>query len=101
MVAEAGVAVVVGSGTAETINIISIISNGRIHSTPRIVISSNGLHSPPRSMNISSCSNINSSISCSSILSSNGRQDSTMAGGDHRVVDSVASTPDTSMQSLE
>ena len=72
-VAEAVVAVTAVSATAEAIN----------------TINSSGLHSPSRS------------ISSSTILSSSGRQDSTLAGGNHRVFVSVAASPDTSMQSVK
>ena len=82
--------VVVASATAD---VISIINSSGLHSSPRSITSissSSGLHSPSRSISSSSRGSINSS--------SSGRQNSTLAGGDHRVFVSVAASLGTSMQ---
>ena len=65
-----------------------------------MVIKSSGLHSPPRNISSSSRRSISGSHRSINSSSSSGRQD-TLAGGDNRVFVSVATSRDTSMQSVE
>ena len=81
---EAVAVVVVASATAEAISIIS----------------SSGLHSPPRSISSNSRKSISGIHRSINRSSSGGRQD-TLAGGDYRVFTSVAANSDTSTQSIE